>query len=576
MLRVVWRQVTQRRGRSVAVVSAILVAAVSFSLLTSAVATSKLQVRGTVDENFRTAYDILVRPSGSRTALEVADGLVQENYLSGIFGGITMDQYRRIASLSGVEVAAPVAMVGYVLPALYVSIRIDEFVTPANQQLWVVSRSRQSDRGLSAYPDPDSYIYLTRRRVTYQDGEYGPTQRDPLTGKPVNACQSFLDEAGPRSRRSTCKRVRLVTEQIARQTGLDVDITIGSSPTPEFITLPGGEYGRPELTLREGWVSKGVTVELLSAIDRKSLVMFMLVLLTCLLFLFNATVAAVRTRRAELGVLACLGWPARRIFALLLAELVTTGLAAGVLGTIISAVLVTVLDLQVPWLQLALITPVATLLASLAGVGPAWTASSANPREAMQPSVRAPRRATNVRSVGRLALVGVGRWPGRTLLGAASLFVGVAALTGLVAVQAAFRGGVAGTLLRDVVAVQVRGVDYLAAALTIALGAFAVADIAYLNISERTNEIGTLRATGWGEQHLRRLFGTVALLTAAIGAGLGAATAVTAVTMLLPVPWATALAAAAAATGLTAAAIALLVPLTSLNRLAPAAAIANG
>lgn len=174
MLRVVWRQVTQRRGRSVAVVSAILVAAVSFSLLTSAVATSKLQVRGTVDENFRTAYDILVRPSGSRTALEVADGLVQENYLSGIFGGITMDQYRRIASLSGVEVAAPVAMVGYVLPALYVSIRIDEFVTPANQQLWVVSRSRQSDRGLSAYPDPDSYIYLTSRRVTYQDGEYGP------------------------------------------------------------------------------------------------------------------------------------------------------------------------------------------------------------------------------------------------------------------------------------------------------------------------------------------------------------------------------------------------------------------
>jgi putative ABC transport system permease protein len=70
MLRIVWAQVVRRRGRSLAVVAAIVVAAVSFSLLTSAVATSRLQVRGKVEANFRSAYDILVRPKNSQTPLE--------------------------------------------------------------------------------------------------------------------------------------------------------------------------------------------------------------------------------------------------------------------------------------------------------------------------------------------------------------------------------------------------------------------------------------------------------------------------------------------------------------------------
>lgn len=58
MVRIMFSQVLRRRGRSLAVVAAIVVAAVSFSLLSSAVATSQLQVKGTVQANFRSAYDI--------------------------------------------------------------------------------------------------------------------------------------------------------------------------------------------------------------------------------------------------------------------------------------------------------------------------------------------------------------------------------------------------------------------------------------------------------------------------------------------------------------------------------------
>jgi putative ABC transport system permease protein len=44
-------------------------------------------------EDAGTAYDILVRPARARTAVENETGTVQPDFLSGIYGGITMKQW---------------------------------------------------------------------------------------------------------------------------------------------------------------------------------------------------------------------------------------------------------------------------------------------------------------------------------------------------------------------------------------------------------------------------------------------------------------------------------------------------
>jgi putative ABC transport system permease protein len=924
VLRVVWSQVLRRRGRTLAVVAAIVVAAVSFSLLTSAVATSRLEVRGKVQANFRSAYDILVRPQHSITPLEKSDRLVQENYLSGIFGGITMQQYHLIKALPGVSVAAPIAMVGYTLPSVNLRYAINKYVDPTKpNQLLRVDFRWHSDRGLTRTHDATRYFFVTHEPIRHGRSDYGAL-RDPVTGRLIHVDGAFDDldtnrssafqnppglipfstttpgtlardyglkqgqigsnylymmplmiaavdpkaeaqlvglqdavtsgrylteqdhvthqvanphvagslkyrqipmlisrrltsdegmslvvskvdtgvspdrlpgrlaaHSGPRwvshlpfqvlhrtaypgrkiyarmvrtyahsrvvkwpaqywsagqvgyqqkpdghllprpqhnspftwvdssigffappeagdvgfrklvvaeasnqispgnnvflapephvvgefdprkiegfsklsqvplttyyppaaapadarSRRllhgrslipnnnlagylqqppllltnlrslpafydsraftpltdgenrghppawnapisvirvrvagvtgvddESRARVRLVAEQIARRTGLDVDITVGSSPTPQIIDLPAGKYGRPELTLQEGWVKKGVAVELLSAIDKKSLSLFALVLLVCGLFLLNAVSAAVRSRAAELGVLSCLGWSRRHIFWLLESELLLTGLVAGLTGTAIAGLLVGVLDLKIAVWQLALVTPVSVLLAGLAGLPPTYRAARALPMQAVLPSVRAPRRAARVTSITRLGLVGVARTPGRSALAAASLFVGVAALAGLLAIQQQFSRNAVGTLLGNVVAIQVRGVDVFAVLLILVLGGFTIADVAYLNISERRGEVGTLRATGWSEQHVRRLFATEALTIAAIGAVSGALLGVAATGLLLHAdPWILFRAAALAiGGGLLASVLALVVPLARLGKLAPA------
>src|SRR5665647_490855 len=93
VLRMIRSQLAHRASRTLALFLGMLVATTAFTVLTGAADTSRLVVRGEVAKDLRAAYDILVRPAGSKSALETSQGLVRDSYLSGAFGGITMAQY---------------------------------------------------------------------------------------------------------------------------------------------------------------------------------------------------------------------------------------------------------------------------------------------------------------------------------------------------------------------------------------------------------------------------------------------------------------------------------------------------
>ncbi|WP_405091204.1 ABC transporter permease [Micromonospora sp. NBC_01392] len=883
MVGFIWGQLRGRAGRSVALLVGVLVATTGFVVLTGATTTSRLAVTGTVERNTRAAYDILVRPKGTRTPLEAERGLVRPNYLSGSYGGITTAQYDRVRAVEGVDVAAPIAMLGYSTTSIEVPLDVTAAVDPAlDRQLIRIDREFLAERGLSHAPAQPTYVYVTTHPLlypvigdeyypdavrytdgrTYDTNDCGLLPREVLpggrtaplcdlrieqsnglqdvserqlwkvetfrmlpggrferpategvtnldapaipasrvtvtvrltvpfllaavdpgaeqklvgldaavvTGRPLTATDTtvvtrerglssrtlpvlatsrpFLDGAirasytrlpldrtiagvpprelagrlrgvpatpaggtqrdalsayraqlaaglGPRtcchgqlqvvvqpgqagydrlpdgalrvrpapadpavygdsqdlvtlprpwlsedtgyrpltqlrlgrgdrdarqwqavglfdpekltgfsdlgkvpletyeppradgaddrsraalggrplepsgnpagylsappllltslssvpgllsagsspqrtapisairvrvadvdgwSERSA-ERVRLIAEKIATTTGLDVDITLGSSPAPQTVELPAGAFGRPDLRLTENWSALGVASVITRAVDRKSAVLFALVLVVCALFLGNAVTAAVRDRRSELAVLACLGWPARRIGALVLGEVATLGLVAGLLAVGLAVPLGRALDIDVDWRRALVAVPVALLLALVAGLAPALRAARAHPAAALRPPVAGTFRARRSRSIAGMAVVNLARVPGRTLLGAAALAIGVAALTVVGAVGYAFRGAVVGSLLGDTVSLSVRGADTLAAAATVLLGAAAVADVLYLDVRDRATELATLRATGWTDGALARLIGYQALLLGGLGATAG-------------------------------------------------------
>ncbi|WP_433610260.1 FtsX-like permease family protein [Dactylosporangium sp. CA-139114] len=373
------------------------------------------------------------------------------------------------------------------------------------------------------------------------------------------------------------ERVRVVAERIAAATGLDVDITYGSSPQPQLVDVSAGQFGRPALRLSELWTRKGVAAAIVSAVDRKSVVLFVLVLVVCALFLANAVTAGVRDRRTELATLTALGWPARRVFGVVLGEVAAIGLVAGAGTMLLAGPLGYLLDVRVPWGRGLLAVPIALLLALLAGLLPALSAARARPAKGLRPVVLRPRRAGRPRGPIGLGLRNLLRVPGRTMLGAGALAIGITAATVLGAITFAFHGAIVGTLLGDAVSLQVRSVDTIAVAATVLLGALAVADVLYLNIRDRSAELATLRATGWTAGALTRLvaaegFG-IGVLGGLLGAGLGlggAAWLVGAVTVGLL--WTAAAALAGGALVATAAAI---VPALLLQRLPTARLLAE-
>jgi hypothetical protein len=385
---------------------------------------------------------------------------------------------------------------------------------------------------------------------------------------PISAIRVRVSDVDGYTRQSA-ERVRLIAEQIAARTGLDVDITLGSSPDPQTVEVPAGSFGRPQLRLSENWSALGVGSVIVQAVDRKSAALFALVLLVCALFLGNAVSAAVRDRRSELAVLACLGWPARRIFALILGEVALLGLAAGLLAIALAVPLGAATGIGVDGRRAALAVPVALLLALAAGLLPAIRAARTYPAAAVRPTVARARWVRRPRSLLGLAAVNLIRTPGRSLLGASALAIGIAALTLVTVVAWTFRGAVVGSLLGDAVSLSVRGADVLAATATVLLGVAAVADVLYLGIRDRAAEFAALRATGWTESALSRLVAYEGLLLGGLGALAGAGLGLAAAAWLVgEVPPALLLVAAVtAAGGILLSGLAALVPTALLRRL---------
>ncbi|BCB88669.1 FtsX-like permease family protein [Phytohabitans suffuscus] len=441
-------------------------------------------------------------------------------------------------------------------------------------------RSRQALGGQPLEPSGNPGGYLTPPPLLLTNLASVPKLLEggtsPQRAAPLSAIRVRVSDVDGYSKRSA-ERVRLVAERIAAVTGLDVDVTLGSSPSAQTVELAAGSFGRPALRLSEKWSALGVASVIVQAVDRKSVVLFLLVLVVCALFLGNAVSAAVRARTPELAVLACLGWRPRRIGLLILGEVAVLGLAAGVLSLGLAVPVAAVLGNAIGWQRAAAAVPLALVLALAAGAVPALRAARAHPAAALRPAATTVRWLRRPRTLLGLALVNLARTPGRTVLGAGALAIGVAALTLVAAAASVFRGAIVGNLLGDSVALSVRGADAVAVVATVLLGAVAVADVLYLNIRDRAAELAALQAVGWTEGALARLVGYEGAALGVLGATTGSAAGLAGAAWLFNgVPGGLILVAAiTAAGGVLAPVLATLVPAALLRGLPTAQLLAE-
>jgi putative ABC transport system permease protein len=195
--RLAWSQVRFQTGRALALLAGMLVATTAFTVLTAAARAAQVRTIGTVNAHFQPSYDILVRPAGARSGLEEATGTVQPDFLSGIYGGITMAQWRQIEQIPGVQVAAPIAMVGYYLvnADFPVDVPAADLARPG-RQLYRATTTWVSANGATRIGQPPTYVYVTPDRVQKTPGSNMTTETLP-DGSTVTPCPAPEPASSP-------------------------------------------------------------------------------------------------------------------------------------------------------------------------------------------------------------------------------------------------------------------------------------------------------------------------------------------------------------------------------------------
>ena len=215
MLRVAARQVLARRLGYALTLGALACAALGAVAIASVSERSRSELQGGVARAWRSPFDLLVRPAAGATPLERRRGLVRPNYLSGLVGGITDAQLRQIRRVAGVEVAAPLAVIGFAEWPGEIGVPERPLLGRGPYAVLRLRATARGDAGLSRYPRlvrPD-YVAVARHGTLVDRFGPGPTSEVlEVAGHRIRCATP--DELGSAARpRCETDRLRIISPE---------------------------------------------------------------------------------------------------------------------------------------------------------------------------------------------------------------------------------------------------------------------------------------------------------------------------------------------------------------------------
>jgi hypothetical protein len=377
-----------------------------------------------------------------------------------------------------------------------------------------------AQRPLQPMPGPTSYVLSPPLMLTTMEAAQAISGGCADCINAIRVRVAGIDELTPAAQR----KIEAIASDITHQTGLDVDIMVGSSPTRLLVLVPGLGY------VEEQWIQKNVTTSYQEQVQ----VGHWLLLATLLgiggLFVLDLAWADVVARRRIIALQKALGWRSSSVFAQVLGQILLAAVVAAVLSLPLAAALIWLLDWTLPSVAWLVGVPLLVVLLSLlGGLYPAWLAARVPPIIGLQHGNIQPaavnRSGSSFFSLPSsfflLAWRGLTRRWHRSLLGALTAALSAALLVLLLSVTMDQQGALSGTLLGEFILVRIEGYHYALVAIGFALAALSLANSLLAGVLERRREIGVLKATGWRTETVTRLFVAEGSLLGLLGGLLG-------------------------------------------------------
>jgi hypothetical protein len=331
------------------------------------------------------------------------------------------------------------------------------------------------------------------------------------------------------------KHIQQVAQEIHQQTGLQVVVTLGSSPQPTLVYVPGirtGELGAAQDIAPLGWVEErwihiGVGLTYLNQLGSTRLLLLGAVLAVCLGYLAVAFSALVSSQRREFAILNVLGWRPWQPIRLFLIQALILAIGGGLVGLGLALLTARFLEATPLWLVVIWTLPVMLAFAFISILYPLWQLWHIRPAELLragstvssgQARLLGSRIGGLLMPIGTLVIRNLGRSRTRALIAALSLFLSALLLMVMVNGVLALHQALQGTLLGDYVLLQTAVPQIAGCVIAIVLTFLSVADLLLLQVRERQKEIGLLQAVGWRPWAIQRLFVQEGLVLAMSGA----------------------------------------------------------
>ena len=331
------------------------------------------------------------------------------------------------------------------------------------------------------------------------------------------------------------KHIQQVAQEIHQQTSLQVVVTLGSSPQPTLVYVPGirtGESGAAQDIAPLGWVEErwihiGVGLTYLNQLGSTRLLLLGAVLAVCLGYLAVAFSALVSSQRREFAILSVLGWRPWQPIRLFLIQALILAIGGGLVGLGLALLTARFLEATPLWLVVIWTLPVMLAFAFISTLYQLWQIWHIRPAELLragstvssgQARLLGSQIGGLLMPIGTLVIRNLGRSRTRTLIAALSLFLSALLLMVMLNGVLALHQALQGTLLGDYVLLQTAVPQIAGCVIAIVLTFLSVADLLLLQVRERQKEIGLLQAVGWRPWAIQRLFVQEGLMLALSGA----------------------------------------------------------
>jgi hypothetical protein len=344
-----------------------------------------------------------------------------------------------------------------------------------------------------------------------------------------------VDRADPHS----WQQIQQLAATIEQRTHLRVLVTLGSSPKPVLVYVPGvkpGQFGAtrpidPIGWVEERWIVLGAGIVYLQQLGATRLLLLGAVLLVCLGYLVVAFSALVAAQRRDFAILSALGWPPWQPARLFLVQALLLGLGGGLAGVGVALLAIALLGAIPVWPIVVWALPAMLVLALISALYSLWQLWRIQPAEILRAGAALSSKKVSrpgfprwwvMFSITALVVRNLARARPRTLLAIGSLFLSAVLLVLVVSGLLTLRQTLEGTLLGNFVLLQTAGPQIAGGVFAVLLTFLSVADLLLLQVRERQQEIGLLQAVGWRPVLVQRLFVQEGIILALVGSIPGA------------------------------------------------------